>query len=193
VPKETVALSTELGAHIAESEKRHLAAIELFFDEKRHTAERFFYEEWLPAFSRRYLETPDMAAILEVAASASSPADRLRAMTLVVESAQAVIAQEHRALLDGLNAQERRLLDTVRADYAQMRKMNDAITGLVSSASDVQRQNDAILQRFGTGTLDVTERLAVISESTGALADRAVNAEERLRRFREKLENRGRP
>jgi hypothetical protein len=71
---------------------------------------------------------------------------------LMIEFAQAAVAaiETQRAQLIGpINAQERSVLNDLRASYSELRATQDAITNFLRSVKDVTVEQDAILQRLG--------------------------------------------
>lgn len=187
VPNESVALSTELGAHVNRLENAHLALMTEFFNKERERVERFFYEEYLPEFSRNYFSDPSIAEGLEMMCSASEPADRLRAMTILSTAAQRELAKRRDALFSPVNEAERELERAIRKEYAVARQMNSAITGLLDSAVEAQGVGNEVLAAFGATPTDVQEAVTKVSQAVSDLTEGAGSAEAKVAEFRSRL------
>lgn len=187
VPNESVTLSMELGAHVNRLENAHLALMTEFFNKERERVERFFYEEYLPEFSRNYFSDPSIAEGLAMMCSASEPADRLRAMTILSTAAQRELAKRREALFSPVNEAERELERAIRREYAVARQMNSAITGLLDSAVEAQGVGNEVLAAFGTAPSEVQEAVTKVSQAVSDLTEGAGSVEAKVADFRSRL------
>ena len=188
VPDESVELSARLGKQVNRLEQSHLALLQQYFENERERVNQFFYEEYVPEFSRNYFSDPGISESLELVCAAEEPADRLRAMTILSTAAQKELAKRRQALIQPINEAERALEHAVRAEYVTAEKMNSAITGLLDSAVEAQGVGEEVLGAFGVQPDDVANAVTRIDGAVTGLLEGAQSAEEKVTEFRQKLD-----
>lgn len=137
IPPEAAEMSSELGKRISAIEHANLALLNKYFDEKRKDVDAFVEEEWIPVFAQEFFDDPKISAVWDQVVASNDPEDRLKFVVIVGPRLQKKINTKRVELIQPLDDLERSIQRKIRREYDQARAMNNAVTGLLLSASEV--------------------------------------------------------
>lgn len=194
VPRESVALSEELGARIASARAAHLRLLATYLDERRDRVDEFMDRVWSPTFMERYV--PD-SGILDSLAAAPTAARKGELMRLFAEAGTREIARARAAKMRALDGVARRLERRIDAHYDEMRTLSQALTAHLRSAADVTEIREEMGRRLGLEARpilpldEVNERLERLITLGGDVEAIVEQVEALERSIRELLEREG--
>lgn len=193
VPAESAALSAELGVRLVELEKSHAAMLHQLMDERRRRVDEFIEHQWTPRFVTELNTDVAIAGLMRLASDANEdPADRQRAASLISTRIQEAVTRRRQVMLSPLDELERELERRLREEYATAVRLNDALTGLLASASQATAARDRLADRVGAGDIRdiLNETDAIVGDlvAAGAAGEQAINAvDEQARAFIERV------
>lgn len=169
IPKEGSELSSELGNRISAMEQAHLALVHRYMDLKRKRIEEFITNEWIPIFAESYLSKPDIKKMWDKVNRDGKAEDKLKFFTIVATEAQEEISKKRLELITPFDEAERLIERKLKDEYAQIRAMNAALTGLLASASEVADAQGTMLRSFGVKDERLARLMSGIDEAVASL------------------------
>lgn len=142
VPKESVDLSIELTKMIRSAEASHLATLQLFLDERKQRADDFLKNTWTPKFMENAMRD---SHVLDTLKAQRTDPQRETVMKEFSEDAASVIAERRATMMGAIDRIGEMLRDSIRAHYADMLAVNQALTAHIRSVADVNATQTMIL------------------------------------------------
>lgn len=152
VPRETVALSEELGEMIKTSEATHLALVDEYALERKTRVDQFLRERWLPDFMTEFAVG---AKLEEKLAEKQTAEERTLLISQFSEAAVSELAKRQKAMYGAVDAVGDTLRGRVREHYNNMRLTNESLTIYLRTASKVSKTRDDLLKRMNIPAKDV--------------------------------------
>lgn len=191
IPPEAPELSAELGNQIAKIEQANLTLLQRYFDRKKQDVDNFIQNEWVPEFANQFFTEPAIADVWDQIVASGSKSDRLQFILRTSPTLQQKINRKRLQLIQPLESLERRIAAKISAEYSQAKAINNSITSLLLSASEVVENRDRYLAMVGVSSDDVTQLIdttdSIVSdllEAANDLDDKVAGAE----KYRRKLE-----
>ena len=192
IPAEAPTLSSELGKRIQSLEAANIRLLHSFFDEKRKQIDIFIEHEWLPVFSDQFFRKPKIAQAWNTIVREQDNKQRTKFMIKVGSKLQQAINKKRTELIKPLDALERRLVNTLKAEYAQAKAINNSVTSLLLSASKVTENRNRLLAKAGITEEKISEAIdktdiIVTKLLTGAktVEEKTAMAEEYIEKLQE--------
>ncbi len=145
VPKESAQLSQELTGMINSAQAAHLNLIEGYVNERRTRVDDFMKDKWIPDFLGRFVKESDVLGQIE---KAGTPSEKGKVMLQFAEAATKEIYARRASQMAALDGIERTMKDEVRAHYADMLTVNQAVTAHLMSAAKVGEARDELLKQL---------------------------------------------
>ncbi|THB74060.1 MAG: hypothetical protein D6B28_02750 [Gammaproteobacteria bacterium] len=149
IPAEAPTLSSELGQRIQNLEAANIRLLHSFFDEKRKQIDVFVEHEWLPVFSDHFFRKPKIAQAWNTIVREQDNKQRTKFMIKVGSKLQKAINKKRVELIKPLDTLERRLVNSLKVEYAQAKAINNSVTSLLLSASKTTENRNRLLAKAG--------------------------------------------
>lgn len=149
IPPEAPTLSTELGKKISSIENANIKLLNKFFDQKRKEIDRFVVEEWTPLFAKKIFSNPKISKTWDKIVLENNKQDRLLFLIKVGPKLQKKINEKRLELIAPLDELERIIEQQIRQEYNQAKAINNSISSLLLSASEVNKNTDRYLNMVG--------------------------------------------
>jgi len=133
IPKESVKLSENLSGMIESAKASHVNLVNKYFEEKKNEVKRFVMEEYKPVFIKNVgerLKTQDREFTFELYD---------RAMERILKKMDQWVGEVEEMRIEVLNELDEH--------YYLMSQTNEAITGLLRSASKVEESRKELIER----------------------------------------------
>lgn len=149
IPPEAPKLSSELGKRINSLESANIKLLSKFFDQKRNDVDEFISDEWTPLLAKKIFSRPKVEKIWNIIVSDDNKVDRLNFIIQMGSKLQKSINKKRLALIKPIDELERKIEKQIRNEYTQARAINNSISSLLVSASDVSENRDRYLEMLG--------------------------------------------
>jgi hypothetical protein len=149
IPPEAPELSVQLGLRISAVESAHNRLLEDFFAEKRRQIDHYVQEVWVPVFTREFFSDPKVSDMWGQVVQSQDPGDRIKFMTLVGPRLQDKINRKRLELIQPLDELERIIKAKLKAEYDNMRAINNSLTAYLQSAVKVEENRRRYLAMLG--------------------------------------------
>lgn len=165
IPIEAPQLSTQLGKKISSTEDSNIKLLNKFFEQKRNQIDIFINEEWTPIFAEKIFSNKKVTEVWNIIVNENNKEDRLTFLIKVGPKLQKKINEKRFELINPINKLERKIEKEIRTNYTQMRAINNSITSLLLSSSEVSKNRDRYLDMVGVTnkkidqTIDQTDDL----------------------------------
>ena len=169
IPPEAPELSVELGKRISAIEEANITLLKRYFDFKRSEVDAFIEKEWVPDFANQFFVDPKISSAWNIIVRENDKAENLKFLIKTGPKLQKKINDKRLALVQPLDALERRIEDKIRGEYRQALSMNNTITSFLISASKVAENRNRYLEMAG-----------ITDEKIGAAIDKTDDAVDRL-------------
>jgi hypothetical protein len=183
VPKEAPELSAALGDQIQQTRAAHVAAVRMYFDEKRAAVDRFVADVWLPQFVQAFFDQPSVQQAWVQTASSTDASARVDFIRTLGPKLQAKIDAKYAELRKPLDEMEAAVLRALDDHYNGMLAANAALTGLLRAneeASTSPKSMVASLTGAG-GPLVPLDKVEEVTRLVTAGVDSAQQNEARIR------------
>ena len=171
IPKEAPQLSVELGKRINSIESANIKLLNKFFDQKRDNVDEFISEEWTPLFAKRIFSNPKISKLWDIIVKEDNKQDRLMFLVKMGPKLQKKINEKRLELISPIDELESTIEKAIRSEYRQSRAINNSITSLLVSASEVNENRDRYL-----GMLGVTDnKIANVIDKTDGFVSKLLN------------------
>jgi len=188
IPREAPDLSAELGNQISSVEKAHLALLHQFFELKRNEIDEFVQEEYLPVFAKNFFSEPKISSGWNTIVSENDPSERLKFLTVVGVKLQVEIDRRRAILIDPINSMEIEVTRALEAEYEQAKAINQALTGLLYSGSEVSENRQRYLEMVGVSDEKVESVINKVGDVVGKMLEGAKEAEDKAPEIDEYLQ-----
>jgi len=176
IPPEAPTLSAELGKRINSIEGANIKLLNRFFDQKRKDVDVFINEEWTPLFAKKIFSNPKISRIWNIIVIEDNKVDRLEFLIKMGPKLQKKINAKRLELIAPIDQLERTIEKAIRTEYTQARAINNSISSLLISASEVSENRDRYLEMIGVtdnkigNIIDKTDGIVsnLLSKSEGA-------------------------
>lgn len=145
VPKEVVELSYLVGEDLEAVHLSYKTLIRTHYDGLRDQAQTFLQEKWVPIFLEDFIER---AGLVE-AVKSPDPVEVLDYVQVWAEAAIEEIEVKKKELLDPIKEDERTLIESVDAAFANLMRANATITAHLNSIRKVKEVEDEVLDSMG--------------------------------------------
>jgi len=149
IPPEAPKLSTELGKRINSIESANIKLLNKFFDQKRDDIDEFINEEWTPLFAKNIFSNSKISKIWDTIVKENKKQDRLTFLVKMGPKLQNKINEKRLELITPIDELESTIEKAIRTEYRQARVINNSITSLLVSASEVSENRDRYLGMLG--------------------------------------------
>ncbi len=149
IPPEAPKLSSELGKRINSLESANIKLLSKFFDQKRNDVDEFISDEWTPLLAKKIFSRPQVEKIWNIIVRDDNKVDRLNFIIQMGSKLQKSINKKRLALIKPIDELERKIEKQIRNEYTQARAINNSISSLLISASDVSENRDRYLEMVG--------------------------------------------
>ena len=192
IPPEAPELSSELGNRISNIKDANLTLLHRFFDLKRNEVDRFVQEEWAPVFAKQVFSDPKMKNAWNTIVKENNPAENMKFLIITGPRLQKTINQKRLELIKPLDDIEKRVEQSIRAQYSEAIAINNSLTSLLLSASKVVENRNRYLQKIGITDNKITEVIdgvndvvADLLEKGKTVKDKITKTEEYIKKLRE--------
>ncbi|WP_257294028.1 hypothetical protein [Endozoicomonas sp. YOMI1] len=180
IPQEAPTISAELGKRISAIEEANITLLNRFFDQKRAEVDRFIEQEWTPVFAKEVFSDPKVVDMWNQVVRSSNDKDRLKFLVLMGPKLQTKINAKRLTLIRPLDDLERRIEDSIRADFNQARAINNTITSFLLSASEVTVNRDRYLEMAGVGDQQLNDWINLADNAVSELLEGAKDGESKI-------------
>ena len=149
IPPEAPELSIELGKRISAIEKSNIKLLNRFFDQKREEVDKFIEEEWVPLFAENIFSDEKISRVWDIIVKEGNKQDRLTFLIKVGPQLQTKINEKRLELIKPLDLLERKIEKEIRMEYSQIKAINNSISSLLLSSSDVVENRNRYLEMVG--------------------------------------------
>lgn len=149
IPPEAPKLSGELGKRINSIEGANIKLLNRFFDQKRKDVDDFISEEWTPLFAKKIFSNPHISKIWNIIVNEDNKEDRLDFLIKIGPKLQKKINEKRLELIAPIDQLEKTIERAIRTEYTQARAINNSISSLLISASEVTENRDRYLEMIG--------------------------------------------
>lgn len=171
IPAEAPELSTQVGSRISAMEAAHYRLLESYFNDKRSRVDEFIQNTWIPTFGENFFSDPEVAAAWDEVVVSQDPKLRVFFLTKVGPRLLVRINQERRELITPLDELEKTVKTKLKADYDNIRAMNNTLTSFLLSASKVDENRKRYLEMAG-----ITDKMVdQFVDDTGRAVDVLLN------------------
>ena len=139
IPKETVALSDQMGGMISDAKTAHYNLLDEYEKERRARIDEYMESTWIPRFIKAMAKDGDLWG---KTCSIKNTTDAALELQGFVEAAARRIATKRKELTDALDLAMIDLREAVRIHYATLEQSNQAVTGNLRSI----RANDEVFE-----------------------------------------------
>ncbi len=149
IPPEAPELSTELGKRILAIEESNIKLLNKFFDQKREEVDKFIENEWIPEFAENIFSNEKISRDWDVIVNENNKKDRLTFIIKLGSKLQKKINDKRLELIKPLDLLERTIEKAIRMEYSQAKAINNSISSLLLSASNVIENRNRYLEMVG--------------------------------------------
>ncbi len=149
IPPEAPELSTELGKRISAIEESNIKLLNKFFDQKREEVDKFIENEWIPEFAENIFSNEKISRDWDVIVNENNKKDRLTFIIKLGPKLQKKINDKRLELIKPLDLLERTIEKEIRMEYTQAKAINNSISSLLLSASNVTENRNRYLEMVG--------------------------------------------
>ena len=149
IPREAPELSLTLGQRIAAIRDANVTLLQRFFDLKRSEVDRFIQEVWVPRFAKNVFTNPEVEREWQVIVASNDTQRRLEFILNAAPVLQGEINRKRADLIRPLDELERRIQQSLEAEYDEALSINNTITSFLTSASEVAGNRNRYLELFG--------------------------------------------
>lgn len=149
IPPEAPQLSVELGKRINSIEGANIKLLNKFFDQKRKDVDDFISEEWTPLFAKNIFSNPRISKTWNIIVKEDNKEDRLTFLIKMGPKLQKKINEKRLELIAPIDQLERTVEKAIRKEYIQARAINNSISSLLISASEVIENRNRYLEMIG--------------------------------------------
>ncbi len=168
IPPEAPELSAELGKRISAIEGANITLLNRYFDQKRNEVDRFIDKEWVPTFASEFFSSPQISQAWNTIVEEKDKAQRLMFIIKLGPKLQEKINDKRRELIQPLNELERIIEASLRAEYSQVKAINNSVTSFLLSASDVATNRNRLLNLAGVPESSLSN---IIDDTDNAVSD----------------------
>lgn len=177
IPPEAPELSQELGKKISAIENANIKLLNKFFDQKRKEVDNFVNEEWTPLFAEKIFTNKKVATIWDKIVSENNKQDRLMFLIKMGPKLQLQINKKRQELIAPIDELERAIEKQLRSEYSQAKAINNSISSLLLSSSEVSENRNRYLNMIGLTnekmekTIDKTDYLisSLLKKTSGSI------------------------
>lgn len=149
IPPEAPTLSAELGKRINSIEGANIKLLNRFFDQKRKNIDDFISDEWTPLFAEIIFSKPLVIKTWDMIVKENNKVDRLKFLIRMGPKLQKKINEKRLELIAPVDQLEKAIEKAIRTEYTQARAINNSISSLLISASEVSENRDRYLEMIG--------------------------------------------
>lgn len=196
IPPEAPQLSMELGKKISSIESAHINLLNKFFNQKREDVDKFIEDEWIPIFANKVFSNKMVEKYWDEIVKTDDKKERLTFLIKMGPKLQNQINQKRLELIKPLDLLEQKIEQNLRFEYSQARAMNNSITSLLVSASEVVENQNRYLSMVGLNDERVANILDKTDEIVASLLTKSEETEakgekflEKIKELREKIDN----
>lgn len=180
IPPEAPELSTELGKKISALENANIKLLNKFFDQKRSEVDRFINEEWTPVFAEKIFSNPKVSNIWNIIVKENNKEDRLTFLIKMGPKLQKKITKKRLELISPIDQLERSIEKQIRAEYMQAKAINNSISSLLLSASEVTKNKDRYLNILGITDKKISNLIDKTDELVYSLVNKTKDTPEKV-------------
>jgi hypothetical protein len=188
IPPEAPALSQELGNRITAIQTANINLLHRFFDFKRKEIDRFVHDEWLPVFAEKLFADPRTQAMWTQVVASQDPKDRVEFIRRLGPPVQAQLDAKRQEIVTPLEELEREVELKIRAEYEQAHAINNSLTSLLLSASQVEENRKRYLEKIGITDDKIDQAVNSVHETVNDLLAKTKDVEEKTKAAQEFLE-----
>lgn len=195
IPSEAPELSAELGKRISAIESSNIILLQRFFDQKRSEVDRFIDEEWVPLFAEKFFSRAQISKVWDTIVKSNDKKYRLDFITKLGPKLIAKINEKRASMIRPLDELEREIERQIRAEYSQVKAINNSITSFLLSAAEVANNRNRYLNELGVSETDVSaainktdDAVSTLLNKTETVADKVEAAEKYIEKIR-KIKN----
>ena len=185
IPPEAPELSSELGNRISNIKDANLTLLHRFFDLKRNEVDRFVQEEWAPVFAKQVFSDPKMKNAWNTIVKENNPAENMKFLIITGPRLQKTINQKRLELIKPLDDIEKRVEQSIRAQYSEAIAINNSLTSLLLSASKVVENRNRYLQKIGITDNKITEVIDGVNDVVADLLEKGKTVEDKITKTEE--------
>lgn len=145
----------------------------------------------MPEFANQFFTEPAIADVWNRIVASGSKSDRLQFILRTSPTLQQKINHKRLELIQPLENLEQRIASKISAEYSQAKAINNSITSLLLSASEVVENRDRYLTMVGVSGDDVTQIIDTTDSIVSNLLETADNLDDKVagaKKYRRKLE-----
>ena len=185
IPPEAPELSSELGNRISNIKDANLTLLHRFFDLKRNEVDHFVQEEWAPVFAKQVFSDPKMKNAWNTIVKENNPAENMKFLIITGPRLQKTINQKRLELIKPLDDIEKRVEQSIRAQYSEAIAINNSLTSLLLSASKVVENRNRYLQKIGITDNKITEVIDGVNDVVADLLEKGKTVEDKITKTEE--------
>ena len=180
IPSEAPELSVQIGNRVSAIEDANITLLQRFFAQKRQDIDRFIEDEWVPVFANNFFSNTKVANVWDTVVRENDRKQRLDFIMKTGPKLQDIINKKRLELISPLDDLERRIEKQLRAEYAQVRAMNNSITSFLLSASAVAENRNRYLGMIGITENKVGTLIDKTDEAVGNLVKGAAGIQAKV-------------
>ena len=180
IPPEAPELSMELGKRISSIEEANIKLLNKFFDQKRAEVDSFIEDEWVPTFAKNVFSDRKISNVWDKIVASGNKQDRLKFLIMTGPALQNKINQKRLELIQPLDTLERKIAKAIRQEYTQARAINNSITGLLTSASEVVENRNSYLDMIGVTENKISTAIDKTDDIVSSLLDKSKDAPQKV-------------
>ena len=180
IPPEAPELSMELGKRISSIEEANIKLLNKFFDQKRAEVDSFIEDEWVPTFAKNVFSDRKISTVWDKIVASGNKQDRLKFLIMTGPALQNKINQKRLELIQPLDTLERKIAKAIRQEYTQARAINNSITGLLTSASEVVENRNSYLDMIGVTENKISTAIDKTDDIVSSLLDKSKDAPQKV-------------
>ena len=188
IPPEAPELSSQLGSRISAVEMAHSRLLTDFFNEKRRRVDEFIQQQWVPVFAGEFFNDPKIESRWDQLVTGNDSNERLKFIVLVGSKLQAKINTKRVELIQPLDELERSVVLKLKAEYDNMRAINNTLTAFLHSASKLEENRKRYLEIVGISEKRTEDFINETDRAVSTLVDAAhVDGKLDAEEFKEKI------
>lgn len=180
IPPEAPELSMELGKRISSIEESNIKLLHKFFDQKRAEVDSFIEDEWVPSFAENVFSGRQVSNVWDKIVTSGNKQDRLKFLIMTGPALQNKINKKRLELIQPLDILERRIANSLRKEYTQARAINNSITSLLTSASEVVENRNSYLDMIGITKNKISTAIDKTDDIVSSLLDKSKDAPQKV-------------
>lgn len=184
IPKEAPELSLELGKQISSMEKANITLLNRFFDQKRSDIDKFIENEWVPVFTEEIFLNPAFEETLRRVFEENNDDEKSELLLGVATRMQQKINERRTQLINEVDDLEIRIERQLRAEYSQMKSLNNSITSFLVSASEVDENRNRYLEMIGVSD----DRISQVIDQTDSTVNNLLGGASAVQSLAERQE-----